>query len=45
MFYEEKELKSPEVKREYINLKIEEDELELLRKKGGLSRSITYFKN
>ena len=44
MFYLEKELKIKEVKREYIDL-IGEDELEILRKKGGLSRSITYFKD
>lgn len=44
IFYKDKELKIKEVKREYIYL-TEEDKLEILRKKEGLSRSITYFKD
>ncbi len=44
IFYKDKELKIKEVKRENIYL-TEEEKLEILRKKGGLSRSITYFKD
>ncbi|MGC9089978.1 MAG: hypothetical protein ACP5IV_07550, partial [Caldisericia bacterium] len=44
ILYKDRGLKIKEIKKEYIYL-TEEDELKILRKKGGLNRSNSYFKD
>jgi transposase len=44
ILYKDRGLKIKEIKKEYVYLTTE-DELKILRKKGGLNRSVTYFKD